>query len=127
MISLADLCHRGQSRLIYYHHKDLDPALYELGRAGAWIHMSDKSVKETDEVSLLTDVIQGARATGSNVCLHVEAGTESILLEDLQKAGALLVFKSALIDYRSPLKPIEEKARKQKLDPRAYFLYPLFL
>ncbi|MGD8540000.1 MAG: hypothetical protein PVI66_14895 [Candidatus Aminicenantes bacterium] len=127
MILVADLCRHGQSRLVYYHHKDLDTDLFELGRAGAWIHISDLSVKKQDEVSLVTDVIQAARSSGANVCLHVEEGTELLLLEDLQKAGALLVFKSTLIDYRSPLKPLEEKARGQRLDPSAYYLYPLFL
>lgn len=127
MIHLADCCHRGKSRLVYYHHQELNPALFELGRAGAWMHISDKSVKEPDEVTLLTDVIKAAHRSSSNVCLHVEVGTDSLLLEDLQKAGALLVFKSALIDYRSPLRPIEEKARKQQLDPSAYYLYPIFL
>ena len=127
MILLADLCHLGQGRLVYYHHQDVDLGLFELGRAGAWIHISDKSVNTAEEVSLLTDVIQAARTAGANVCLHVEVGTESLFLEDLQKAGALLVFKSALIDYRSPIKPLEEKARRQKLDPRAYYLYPIFL
>ena len=127
MILLADLCHRGQARLVYYHHQDLDPDLFELGRAGAWIHISDKGAKEPEAVSLLADVVQAARTAGTNVCLHVEAGTETLFLEDLQKAGAHLVFKSALIDYRSPLKPLEEKARGQKLDPSAYYLYPIFL
>lgn len=127
MIPLADCCRRGQSRLVYYHHRELDPALFELGRAGAWIHVSDKSVKEAEGVTLLTDVIQAARQSGSNVCLHVEIGTASLLLDDLQKVGALLIFKSALVDYRSPLKPLEEKARQQKLDHSAYYLYPIFL
>jgi len=127
LILLADLCQRGQSRLIFYHHKDLDPALFELGRAGAWIHISDNSLSTPDDVAKLTDVIHAAHNSGSNLCMHVERGTESLLLEDLQKAGAFLIFKSALIDYRSPLKPLEEKARKQKLDTSAYYLYPVFL
>jgi len=127
VILLADLCLRGRSRLVYYHHKDLNPDLFELGRTGAWIHISDKSIKDQDEVAVLTDVIHAARSSGSNVCLHVERGTESSILEDLQKAGAFLIFKSALIDYRSPLRSLEEKAREQKLDTSAYYLYPIFL
>lgn len=127
MSLLADSCRRGQSRLVYFHHRELDSALFELGRAGAWIHLSDKSVKGPDDVTLLADVIHAARQSGSNVCLHVELGTETILLDDLQKAGTLLIFKSVLIDYRAPLKSLEKKARKQKLDHRAYYLYPLFL
>jgi len=127
LILLADLCQRGQSRLVYYHHKDIKPDLFELGRAGVWIHISDKSIKDQDEVAVLTDVVHAARNSGSNVCLHVERGTESVILEDLQKAGAFLIFKSALIDYRSPLRSLEEKAREQKLDTSAYYLYPILL
>ena len=127
LILLADLCQRGQSRLVYYHHKDLNPDLFELGRTGVWIHISDKSIKDQDEVAVLTDVVHAARNSGSNVCLHVERGTESVILEDLQKAGAFLIFKSALIDYRSPLRSLEEKAREKKLDTSAYYLYPIFL
>lgn len=127
VILLADLCQRGQSRLVYYHHKDLNPDLFELGRTGAWIHISDKSIKDRDEVAMLTDVIHAARNSGSNLCLHVERGTESSILEDIQKNGAFLIFKSALIDYRSPLRSLEEKAREQKLDTSAYYLYPILL
>lgn len=124
---LAELCSSGQSRLVYYHHKDPDPALFELGRAGAWIHLSDNSLSPADDAALLTDIVHAARKSGSNLCLHVERGTEFSLLEDLQKAGAVLIFKSALIDYRSPLKPLEEKSRRQKLDSSAFYLYPIFL
>jgi len=127
LILLADLCQRGQSRLVYYHHKSLNPALFELARAGAWIHISDNGLSPPDDMALLTDIIQSARKSGSNLCLHVERGTESLLLEDLQKAGAVLIFKSTLIDYRSPLRAIEEKARKRKLDSSAYYLYPILL
>jgi hypothetical protein len=127
LILLADLCQQGKSRLVYYHHKDLDPALFELGRAGAWIHLSDHSINAPDDVAVLTDVIHAARNSGSNICLHVERGTEFLLLEDLQREGAFLIFKTALIDYRSSLRPLAEKARKQKLNTSAYYLYPLFL
>jgi hypothetical protein len=127
VILLADFCRRGQSRLIYYHHGELDPVFFELGRAGAWIHISDKNIKSPDDVALLSDVIHAARNSGANICLHVESGAEFLLLEDIQNAGAFLIFKSALIDYRSPLKPLEEKARKQKLDPNAFYLFPIFL
>jgi hypothetical protein len=127
MILLADLCRRGQSCLVYYHHREFDPALFELGRVGAWIHISDSDINTPDDVAVLTDVIHVDRTAGSNLCLHVERGTESSILEDLQKAGAFLIFKSTLIDYRSPLRPLEEKTRKQKIDSSAYFLYPIFL
>jgi hypothetical protein len=127
MILLADLCFRGHSRLVYYHHKNLDPDLYELGLAGAWIHISDNSINSPDDVVLLTDVIRAMRNFGSKLCLHIEQGTESLLLEDLQRAGAFLIFKSTLIDYRSSLKSLEEISRRQKLDTSAYYLYPIFL
>ncbi len=127
LILLADLCQKGKSRLVYYHHGDIEAALFELGRAGAWIHLSDNSINAAEDVTELADVIRVARRSGSNVCVHVEGETGYLLLEDLQKAGAFLIFRSALIDYRSPLKFLEDKARKQKLNPSAYYLYPIFL
>lgn len=127
LISLADLCQRAHSRLVYYHHKDLDPALFKLSRAGAWIHISDKSIKSPDEMPLLIDVIRSAHASGTNLVLHVGEGMEFPILKELQKAGAVLRFKSTLIDYRSPLRALEERSRKQRLDPRAYYLFPILL
>ncbi|MGD9345383.1 MAG: hypothetical protein PVH84_05940 [Candidatus Aminicenantes bacterium] len=125
LMGLADLCRRSGC-LVYYHHNNLDPALIGLGREGAWIHLSDSKIDAADDGALLADVICEARHSGSAVCLHVERGSDPLLLEDLQKAGAFLIFKSALIDYRSSLKPLEFKARKQKLKPWTYYLYPIF-
>lgn len=127
LIPLSDLCLLGQSRLVYYHHRDLDPDLIQLGQAGAWIHISDTSINTPEDAAMLADVIHVARNSGSNICIHVERGTEASLLEDLQKWGAFLIFKSALIDYRSPLRPLEEKARRQKPEFSSYYLYPIFI
>jgi hypothetical protein len=127
LIPLADLCQRGQSRLVYYHHKDLDPALFELSRAGTWIHISDKSPKSQNDMPLLTDIIRSAHASGTNLVLHVGEGMEFQLLKELQKAGAVILFKSTLIDYRSSLRALAERSRKQRLDPRAYYLFPILL
>jgi len=125
LMELSDLC-RCAGRLVYYHHNDLDPALIGLGREGSWIHLSDSSIKTSDDGTLLADVIREARSAGSGVCLHVEKGADPLLLEDLQKCGAILIFKSALIDYRSSLKALEVKARKHQLKPWSYYLYPIF-
>lgn len=124
---LADACQRGQCYCVYYHHGDLESGLYELGRAGAWIHISDKRINFPDEMPLLSDIIRSGHASGTNLILHVEEGRESVLLEEIQKEGAVLIFKSALVDYRSPLKSLVERAETQRLDPSTYYLYPIFL
>lgn len=126
LMRLAYLCRQAGCCLVYYHHKDLDPGLIGLGGEGGWIHLSDSSINTSDDGALLANVVHEARNSGSNVCLHVEKGNDPLFLEDLQEAGAFLIFKSALIDYRSPLKPLEVNAKKQKLKPWSYYLYPIF-
>ena len=46
-----------------------------------------------------------------------------ILLEEIIKAGAVVLFKIAPIDYRSSLRKLEKMARDKSLDPRAYYLH----
>ena len=42
-------------------------------------------------------------------------------------AGVHFLFLTPPCDYRSPVRPLEEKARRRPLDHRAYFLYPGFM
>jgi hypothetical protein len=48
-------------------------------------------------------------------------------IADLMAAGVHFLFLTPPCDYRSPVRPLEEKARRRPLDPRAYFLYPGFM
>jgi hypothetical protein len=123
---LADRCMRGGSWLVCYHHGELETALVELARNGAWIHVEDSCLKEADEYGLLLEIIRAAHSAGTNCVFHLERELEYYPLKDIQKAGAILLFKSKLIDYRSPLKPLQELASQPKLDARAYYLYSTF-
>jgi len=124
---LAYSCRRGQSWLVYYHHGSLEPSLMELGGNGSWIHVSDRSIQGTEDNELLLDVIKSARSAGTNLVFYVEKGLDVFLLKKIIRAGAVVLFKSSLIDYRSPFKPLEKEARKKKLDFRAYYLYTIFI
>jgi hypothetical protein len=124
---LAYSCRRGQSWLVYYHHGSLESPLMELGGNGSWIHVSDRSIQGTEDNELLLDVIKSARSAGTNLVFYVETGLDVFLLKEIIRAGAVVLFKSSLIDYRSPFKPLEKEARKKKLDFRAYYLYTIFI
>jgi hypothetical protein len=81
---------------------------------------------EADEHSLLLEIIRSARSAGTNCVIHFEKESDYYPLKDIQEAGAVMLFKSKLIDYRSPLKPLQDKAAHPNLDPRAYYLYSTF-
>jgi hypothetical protein len=97
----------------------------ELG--GAWIHISDDSLKESPDKDLLAEILKAGSSKGTNFVLHLGKEWSAFELQDVIKAGAVLLFKSALRDYRSPLKPLEKEARRRQLDFRAFYLYPSFL
>lgn len=123
---LADLCKRGGSWLVCYHHGELEAALVELARNGAWIHVEDGCLNEANDYGLLLEIIRAAQSSGTNCVFHLERELEYYPLKDIQKAGAIVLFKSKLIDYRSPLKPLQELASRRKFDARAYYLYSNF-
>ena len=123
---LADQCQRGGSWLVYYHHGELQSSLVELARNSSWIHIADSCLNEAEDHSLLLEIIRAARSTGINCVIHFEKELDYYPLKDIQKAGAIMLFKSKLIDYRSPLKPLQDKAAHPKLDRRAYYLYSTF-
>jgi hypothetical protein len=124
---LAYDCKKGGSWLVYYHHGPLSEPLIEVGSNGAWIHISDQSLEEENSHSLFRDIILSARSSGSNVILHWEKGVRLSLFEDAVKFGAVVLFKSALLDYKSPIKVLEKGMRKQRLDFKSYYLYPTVL
>jgi hypothetical protein len=123
---LADQCTRGGGWLVYYHHGELSSPLVELARNGAWIHLTDRCLYEEKEHSLLLEIIGATRSAGSNCLLHLERELDYYSLKDIQKTGAIMLFKSKLIDYRSPLVPILNQAAHTKLDARTYYLYSKF-
>jgi hypothetical protein len=124
---LAYSCTKGGSWLVYYHHGPLQESLVEVGRNGAWIHISDQSLEGEQSRSLARDVVLSARSSGANLILHWEKGVQISLLEEMIKAGAVVLFKSALFDYKSPIKVLEKGMRRNRLDFRSYYLYPTVL
>ena len=111
---------------MYYHHGELQSALLDLARNGAWIHVDDECLNEAEDHSLFLEVIHAAQSARTNCVLHLGRELDYYPLKDIQKAGAIMLFKSKLIDYRSPLKPLQDLAARPKLDTKAYYLYPSF-
>ena len=127
LAELAYACRKGGSWLVYYHHGLLDSSLEEPGRNGAWIHISEQSLRESEDTALVLDRVKSALSAGSKLVLHLEKGLDFSLLRGVIRAGVFVLFKSDLFDYRSPFRALEKEARQKKLDFRAYYLYPTFL
>ena len=124
---LANNCAKSRCWLVYYHHGPLKPPLLELGKNGAWIHITDQSLKGEEDRTLVRDIVLSAQEAGSNLVLHWENGGEFSVLDDIVKAGAVVLFKSPLFDYKSPLKDLEKGIRRMRLDFRTYYLHPSVL
>lgn len=124
---LAYACRRGGSWLVYYHHGILESSFEELGKNGAWIHVSDESLKEPEDGTQALDKVKSLLSAGVKLVIHLEKGLDFFLLRDIMKTGAFILFKSSLYDYRSPFRILEREARKRKVDFRAYYLYLTFL
>jgi hypothetical protein len=76
---------------------------------------------------MIRDIVLSAQSAGSNLVLHWDNGNQFSLLDDTVKAGAVVLFKSPLFDYKSPLKDLEKGIRRKRLDFRAYYLHPSVL
>jgi hypothetical protein len=124
LAQLADNCRKGGSWLVYYHHGMLETPVVGLAQNGAWIHISDLSLADMENPSIVKDLVQSACSLGGNMVLHWEKGVPFFLLNDIVKAGAVVLFESALFDFKSPFRIFKEKAKGRKLDYRAYYLYP---
>ena len=123
---LASTAKKGGSWLVYYHHGPLEETLEELARSSAWIHLSDRSLKQPKDAEQVIELIKTSESRKPRFVIHVERRWDVRQLQDVLETGAYVLFKTALSDYRSPLRPLEEKSKKQKLDFRAYYLYPDF-
>lgn len=124
---LAYNCSKSGSWLVYYHHGPLEVSLLELGRNGAWIHITNQSLEGEEDQPMIRDIVLSAQSAGSNLVLHWDNGNQISILDDIVKAGAVVLFKSPLFDYKSPLKDLEKGIRRKRLDFRAYYLHPSVL
>lgn len=124
---LAYACRQAGTWLVYYHHGHPEAGLAEPARNGAWIHLADQSLKSVADTSLLFEVIKKTSGAGANIVLHVETGVAVETLLDLLDFGAHLLFKTPPSDYRSAFRRLEARARKRKLDFRAYYLHTAFM
>ncbi len=124
---LAHACRKGGSWLVYYLHGSLENSLEDLARNETWIHVTDQIFQEPEDPTLVLDKVRAAVSAGAKLILHVEKGLDFSLLCDVIKTQAFVLIKSSLFDYKSPFRALERKARKRKLDFRAYYLYPTFL
>ncbi len=122
---LADRCCSQGSRLVLYHHGALDPALGAVGGKGAWIHLSSRSIESEEDYPVFVDIVKSTRLSGANLIFHLEKKLDYLLLSEIIKAGVYVLFDRIQIDYRSPLKELEQAAARKKLDPHSYYLYPI--
>ena len=127
LVELAHACSTGGSWLVYYHHGQIVSSLVPLGKYGTWVHITDQSLREIDDATLVMDTVESVLSGGVRLVLHVEKGLGFALLYKILKARAFILFKSSLFDYKSPLRRLEKKAKQRKVDFRAYYLYPTFL
>lgn len=131
--NLADLsqiaveCKKGSSRLIYYHHGPLAPEFVSLAKEGAWIHVSNKSIKSEDDLFLFLDMTAAARTTGANCVLYVENEMNFSSLHEAVKSPAVVLFKTVPADFKSPIRSLVDEAKRKNLDFRAVYLYSTFL
>jgi hypothetical protein len=120
---LAYACRKGGSWLVYYHHGVLESSFEELGKNDAWIHVTDDSLKESEDGTQVLDKVKSLLSSGAKLVIHMEKGLDFLLLRDIMKTGAFVLFKSSLYDYKSPFRVLERESRKRIVDFRAYYLY----
>jgi len=131
--NLADLsqiaveCRKGSSRLIYYHHGRMTPEFVGLAKEGIWIHVSNKSIQSEDDLLLFLDMTAVARTSGANCVLYVEKEMSFSFLREAVKSPALVLFKTAPVDFKSPFKPLVDEAMSKHPDYKAFYLYLTFL
>jgi hypothetical protein len=117
----------GRGYFVYYHHGPLVPELAGPAGRGAWIHFSDRNSADGTWAGLAVEISRAAASAGARAAVYVERGLPLELLEELWTAGGALLFLTPPSDDRSLLGPIERKAAKRKLPPRAFHLSTAFL
>jgi len=123
----AYACRQAGAWLVYYHYGRPAAGLKDLAGSGGWIHLSDRGFEPREDSALLLDVVKRAAAAGAGLVFHVEEAASASALRDVLQAGAFVLFKRPGLDYKSPLWPLQQHARRKDLDFRAYYLYTTIL
>ena len=124
---IAVECRKGSSSLIYYHHGRMIPEIVDLAKEGVWIHVSNKSIQSEDDLFLFLDMTAAARMSGANCVLYVEKEMSFSSLHQAVESPAIVLFKTTPVDFKSPLRPLVDEAKRKHLDYRAVYLYSTFL
>ncbi len=126
LIAIAYEAKKSGNWLVYYHHGSLSAELKDLARNGSWIHLSDSSLSETSDLHLILDAAALSRRAGSNLVVHLERGLPPGWLREIQRSGAVVLFKIIAPGPSPRMRDLERKQKKRGLDFRSYFLYPNF-
>ena len=123
---LAAASKKGKGYLVIYHTGPLVAELAGPAAGRAWVHFSDASIGDEPAAAAAVEIARAASGAGSRAAVHVERGLPLELLEALWAAGAALLFTMPS-DDRSLLRPVEDRAARRKLPPRAYYLSTAFM
>jgi hypothetical protein len=123
---LAAAAKKGKGFLVIYHTGPLVAELAGPAAGRAWVHFSDSSIADEPAAAAAVEIARAASGAGSRAAVHVERGLPLELLEALWAAGAALLFTMPS-DDRSLLRPVEDRAARRKLPPRAYYLSTAFM
>jgi hypothetical protein len=127
LVRLAAAAKKGRGYLVIYHSGPLVAELAGPAAGRAWVHFSDASITDEPDAVLAVEITRAAAGAGSRAAVHVERGLPLELLEALWAAGAVLLFTTPPSDDRSLLRPVEKRAARRKLPPRAYHLSTAFM
>ncbi|MDI6848351.1 MAG: hypothetical protein QME69_00990 [Candidatus Saccharicenans sp.] len=119
---LAGEVSRSRSSLVYYHHKNPEENLSEVGLKNCWLHISNKYFEEDSEIMLL-DVVKAIKRNGGRLALHVDRGQSYSFVKELAEAGAFLIFNLPPLEPSSKMFSLVEGWRKKKLPEKAYYLH----
>jgi hypothetical protein len=125
--ALSHACSTAGTKPGYYHHGALVAALEDFARSGGWIHVDGRSLTVDADAALLSDCAHAACEAGSGVVLHMDSLLDPVHLSGFLEAGGHILFLTPPSDFRSSYRPIEERARRRRLDPRASYLFSTFM
>lgn len=124
---LAAGARRGRNYFVYYHHGRFAPELAGLARRGAWLHLSDRAFDLPAEAERIPELARAAKSGRARLVVRVERGLEPETFAAAFAAGARLLVGSPADDPASPLRPLERRAARRRLPPRAFYIDATFL